>query len=86
MKMIPLRQAQVKYMNAPKAKNFTGLKLLTFKKDRFVAIIPKEDGLHLIESGYLNQDILLDAKEFKKQMKDAFNREFPRSSRLYLDE
>ncbi len=86
MKLVPLRQAQVKYMNCLKAKNFTGLKLLTFKKDRFVQVEPREDGLHLIESGYLNQDVVLDPKDAKKILKDAFNREFPRSTRLYLDE
>lgn len=86
MKLVPLRQAQVKYMNCLKAKSFTGLKLLTFKKDRFVEVRLQDDGMHLIESGYLNQDILLDGKEAKKRLKDAFNREFPRSTRLYLEE
>lgn len=86
MKLIPLRQAQLKWMNSTKQKNFVAIKLLTFKKDRSVQIRKTEEGYVLCEQGYLDQTILLDEKNAKKQLKDAFSREFPRSTRLYIQE
>ncbi len=86
MKLIPLRQAQMKWLNSTKQKNFVSIKLLTFKKDRSVQIRKTQEGYVLFEQGYLDQMILLDEKNAKKQLKDAFLREFPRSTRLYIQE
>lgn len=86
MKLIPLRQAQVVWMNALRAKNLTSLTLYTFKKDRSVRIENKDGRMILQEKGYLNQETELSGKEDKKLLKEAFNREFPRSTRIYLQQ
>ncbi|UNT95753.1 hypothetical protein [Allobaculum mucilyticum] len=86
MKLIPLRQAQTMWMNALRAKPFTSLTLYTFKKDRSVSLEQKEGKLILHENGYIHQDIELDGSKDKKLLKEAFSREFPRSTRLYLSQ
>lgn len=86
MKLVPLRQAQVVWMNAIKNKKLDSLQLMTFKKDRWVKLENRDDTLVLIEKGYLNQETILGSKDEKKQLKDAFAREFPRSTRIYLQQ
>ena len=86
MKLIPLRQAQLKWTNCIRQKNLNRLKLLTFKKDRYVQFERNEKECRLIESGYLDQNIVLDEKNAKKLLKDAFAREFPRRTRVYIQE
>lgn len=85
MKLVPLRQAQVRYMNFMRQSQKDTLRLLTFKKDRSLTI-KKEAGKWLLEeSGFVHETILLD-NHARKQLKQAFAREFPRSSRLYMQE
>lgn len=86
MRLIPLRQAQTSLMNAPKNKNLKSMELLTFKKDRGLKIERRNDGLFLVESGYLVQEVDLDKESApKKILKDAFKREFPRSNQVYFN-
>ncbi|WP_230267480.1 hypothetical protein [Allobaculum fili] len=86
MKMISVREAQVKWMNAPKSSRLSSLRLLTFKKDRSVCLKKENGQFLLVEDGYLHQEIELPADGYKKLLKQAFAREFPRSSRLYIQE
>lgn len=86
MKLVSLRQANTKWMNALRAKNFESIILYTFKKDRSIRLEKTDEGFVLSEAGYLNQKVLLDPADAKKQLKDAFAREFPRSSRIYMQE
>lgn len=86
MKLIPLRQAQVLWMNAPKNKKLESLSLYTFKKDRFVKLEKRDGTLLLSEKGYVNQETALGGKDDKKLLKEAFAREFPRSTRIYVQQ
>lgn len=86
MKLIPLRQAQVVWMNASKNRKLASLMLYTFKKDRWIKLENREEGLVLCEKGYRDQETVLDGKEDKKLLKEAFAREFPRSTRIYLQQ
>lgn len=86
MKLVPLRQAQMKWLNVLKQKNLSSMSLWTYKKDRFVRFEKEGGQCFLVESGYVNQRVPLDAKTGKKTLKEAFGREFPRSTRLYIQE
>lgn len=85
MKLVPLRQAQVRYMNFMGQKQADCLKLLTYKKDRSVMLRKEQGQWMLEESGYKNQKVPVDNTS-KKLLKEAFAREFPRSTRLYMQE
>ncbi len=84
MKPISVREASQKWTNCMRQKNFESMRLYTHKKDRYVEVRKQGDEWILSESGYLHQEILLDPKTAKKQLKEAFVREFPRSSMLYI--
>lgn len=86
MKMIPVRQAQTKWMNALKKNPFIPITLYTFKKDRYVSLQKTENQYYLIESGYIHEKTALEPDKARKLLKSAFDREFPRSSRLYIEE
>lgn len=84
MKPISIREASQKWMNCLRQKNFESMRLYTYKKDRFIEVTRKGDVFVLTESGFLHQVITLDPNTAKKQLKEAFGREFPRSTMLYL--
>lgn len=86
MKRIPLRQAQVKWLAALRQPELESITLWTFKKDRWVKLEREGDSLLLTESGFQNTRQELTAAGAKKQLKEAFAREFPRSTQLYIQE
>ena len=87
MKLVPLKQAEAKLMNAAAQKKLRSLSLATFKKDRSLTLERSEAGWTLTEAGFENATAPLPpGAAGKRLLKDAFKREFPRSNKLYLAE
>lgn len=89
MKLVPVKQAQAKLFNARADKGLQSLTLLTFKKDRSLTLRRDEggEGWTLAEDGFLTESTAVPAGAAgKRLLKDAFNREFPRSANAYLAE
>ena len=87
MKLMPIKQAQAKLFNATADKGLQSITLSTFKKDRSVTLRREADGWVLVEEGYETACVPLDAgAKGKRLVKDAFKREFPRSTRAYVAE
>lgn len=93
MKLMPIKQAQAKLMNALSDKTLKAITLHTFKKDRSITLRRHEndgDGLTtwtLIEQGFeANQVPITTGSKDKRLIKEAFKREFPRSTRAYVSE
>ncbi|EGB14838.1 hypothetical protein DND132_1631 [Pseudodesulfovibrio mercurii] len=60
------------------------LTLLTFKRDRGVAVRRVDDGFEVREFGYRDETVLEDADGLRKRLKGALKREFPRSNKVHL--
>lgn len=87
MKLMPIKQAQAKWLNALADKGLRSLTLSTFKKDRSVALEREGDGWMLAEDGFVHVRTPLPAGPAAKRLaKEAFKREFPRSTRAYVTE
>lgn len=86
MKRIPLRQAQVKWLAALRRPDLDSITLWTFKKDRWIRLEHRQAEWILTESGFENSQTTLDPESAKKALKEAFAREFPRSTQLYIQE
>ena len=87
MKLVPVKQAQAKILNAMADRSVSVLTLATFKKDRFLTLRRVGDDWQLEEQGYTNAAMPLSPNAAGKRLiKEAFKREFPRSSKLYLTE
>lgn len=90
MKLVPAKQAQAAFMNAPGASSTSGgkgLALYTFKKDRWVRLEPTADGWVLDEHGFVNvRTPLPPGRDTKRLLKEAFAREFPPSNKIYVEE
>lgn len=87
MKLVPVKQAQAKLLNAMADKRLRALTLATFKKDRSVTLRRATEGWELEEHGFANATMPLDAGPVGKRLiREAFRREFPRSNKLYLSE
>lgn len=87
MKLMPIKQAQAKLFNAASDKRLQEIALRTFKKDRSVALQHEGDGWVLIEEGFeARRTALPHGPEGKRLVKEAFKREFPRSTRAYVEE
>lgn len=87
MRLMPIKQAQAKLFNAVSDKRLQAISLHTFKKDRSVALQREGDGWTLTEKGFEADRITLPkGTEGKRLVKEAFKREFPRSTRAYVEE
>lgn len=87
MRLVPVKQAQAKLLNAMADKRLRVLTLATFKKDRSVTLRRAAESWELEEHGFANATMPLDAGPAGKRLvKEAFRREFPRSNKLYLSE
>lgn len=87
MKLIPLKQAQARLLNAMADQRIGALTLTTFKKDRSLTLRREESGWALDEQGFTNATTpLVGGPAAKRVIKEAFKREFPRSNKLYLSE
>lgn len=60
------------------------LTLLTFKRDRGVAVRKNGGGFEIREFGYRNETVEEDAAGLKKRLKAVLKREFPRSNKVHL--
>jgi len=62
----------------------SGIKLLTFKRDRHITIIRTGDTrFTILENGYENRTFQIESvKELKKNLKTLLRREFPRSRKV----
>ena len=87
MKLMPIKQAQAKLANAMADKGLRELSLTTYKKDRSITLRREADGWMLLEEGFQSArtSIAPDAQG-KRLVKEAFKREFPRSTRAYVAE
>lgn len=62
-----------------------GVALLSYKRNRSIAIIKQESGkLRLREEGYLQQEVDASPDQFIKKLKAMIKREFPRSRKVRL--
>ncbi|WP_297631598.1 hypothetical protein [uncultured Clostridium sp.] len=62
-----------------------GVSILTFKKDRKVSVMKRENCYDVIEDGFFKETFTnLDDKEVRKLLKSMVKKEFPRSNRLHL--
>lgn len=91
MKLIPIKQAQAKLLNATADKNLQMIALSTFKKDRSITLQREQkegqSGWLLIEDGFERLRTELEpGANGKRLVKEAFKREFPRSTRAYITE
>ncbi len=87
MKLMPIKQAQAKLANATADKGLRSIRLSTFKKDRSLTLRREGDGWVLDESGFEESTSPLPSGPAGKRMlKEAFKREFPRSTRAYVAE
>ncbi len=87
MKLMPIKQAQAKLFNATADKSLQIFSLSTFKKDRSVTLEHQGDDWILIEEGYQNNRTpLCRGAAGKRLVKEAFKREFPRSTKAYVSE
>ena len=87
MKLMPIKQAQAKLFNAPADKSLKEITLSTFKKDRSVGLRRNDEGWLLVEEGFeSNSTELTSGSAGKRLIKEAFSREFPRSTRAYVAE
>lgn len=89
MKLMPIKQAQAKWLNALADKGLRSLTLSMFKKDRSVTLErdAESDGWTLAEDGFEHARAPLPAGPAAKRLvKEAFKREFPRSTRAYVAE
>ncbi|MBU3851740.1 MAG: hypothetical protein H9901_03475 [Candidatus Paralactobacillus gallistercoris] len=86
MKLIELKQAQRTALANLKNHQFKELSFYTWKKDRSVVMHIDDSGdAYIVESGYHNETIdLPDAQKAKHVLKQSFNREFPRSHKVYF--
>ena len=72
-----LKQAVTKLhkMAAPE-----GLEILSYKRNRSVYLMRKDEGSILIrERGYVEQELVVGLEELQKKLKPIFKTEFPRS-------
>lgn len=62
-----------------------GVSILTFKKDRKVSVMKRENYYDVIEDGFFKETFTnLDDKGVRKLLKSMVKKEFPRSNRLHL--
>ena len=63
----------------------SGIKILTYKKDRHVSITRIDDTrLQIEERGFEQRKFEIEEKQLKKAMKTLIKREFPRSRKVHL--
>ncbi len=63
----------------------TGVELMSYKRNRWVAIICLEnDFFQIKEKGYLDQEDVINQTELTRFLKKAIKREFPRSRKVRL--
>ena len=87
MKMIPLKQALTLMHTAAQRAEGVSVRLCTFKRDRWVELSVQPDGLLLRVSGYEHsQELYPDFATLKHPLKQALEREFPRSHMVYYVE
>lgn len=62
-----------------------GIELLSYKRNRSVAIIHQHNGRYLVrERGYEDQEIVVDRDQLSRLLKTVIKREFPRSRKVRL--
>ncbi len=63
----------------------SGIRMLTFKKDRSVTIVRIDAGtFRVIEQGFENREFVVEEKRLRKTVKNLLKREFPRSRKVRL--
>ena len=62
-----------------------GIELLSYKRNRGIAILKRDDGALLLkEYGYKDQELVIPAANLSKILKSMVKREFPRSRKVRL--
>lgn len=86
MKRLSLKQAEAQAFNIRPGATAVEMRVLTFKRDRGVRLLVGPDGYRLEEHGYVDRTEQADGHAaFKKAVKEAFHREFPRSHEVYVE-
>ncbi len=61
-----------------------GLLLQPYKKDRSVLILKTDEGLRVVEDGFVKKEYLVGEDKVRKLLKKLIRKEFPRSNRVWL--
>lgn len=62
-----------------------GVELLSYKRDRSIALMCGKDGAYrIIEHGFAEQECIVDAAGLPRLLKTMIKREFPRSHKVRL--
>ena len=86
MKMLSLKSAETQVVNCRPGDQIVVMRFLTFKRDRGIRLTVNADGCLFEEHRYANEQIqLADHAAYKKAVKEAFRREFPRSHQVCVD-
>lgn len=87
MKAMPLKQAEARLYSIAQRRRNASIKVLTWKQDRSVEVEYRDDVIYLREQGYHNVELQFDSPhDMKHALKDACDREFPRSARVHVVE
>ena len=86
MKLVPVKQAQAKFFNAPADKGLKSLTLATFKKSSSPSSATERDGSSSRTASRRAGFSPATGRRRQAPVKEAFKREFPRSANAYLTE
>ncbi|BCS92121.1 hypothetical protein L3N51_02162 [Metallosphaera sp. J1] len=86
--IISARSAQkIIYSTCKKLKVGNGLRIESYKRDRFLEIyFLDHDKYKIIESGYNRREFEISGEQLKDLLREVLSIEFPRSHILYLSE
>lgn len=85
MRLVPFKQGVATALGLCARGAEGEVKLLTFKKDRSVAVRAREGSVRLEEEGFEDTLLVLEAgPAAKRAVREAIGREFPRSNKVYL--
>ncbi|SKA72346.1 hypothetical protein SAMN02745704_00351 [Paucidesulfovibrio gracilis DSM 16080] len=88
--MIPCGNAVAEVLRHAERPGFTGVTLLSYKRDRWVCVrpihAPSGDSSRFLveERGFTHQDKTCERRELRGLLKRLVRREFPRSNKLHL--
>ena len=88
MKSLPIRQAERLLLSAAAGSEETEVAMYTAKKDRSLTVRVTGGTVTIAEKGYERQETSFPSEErsaAKKALKEAIDREFPRSHRVYVN-
>ncbi len=86
MALVNIESALRKILNTlKKTPDGSGLEVLSYKRNRGITVIKKDDETYFIrERGYLDQELDCTSRELQRHLKSMMKREFPRSRKVRI--